>query len=238
MTETPGKKSECSDFEDKSNLSYDLLILIVNCGLGSKASKIAKENGAKGTTTFLGHGTESNKLLKFLEISDIRREIVLVLTDSSVKNCLIEIFRDEFHLEKPNHGILFSIPVNGILGASTCSYCNGEVKNTETYTTGGGHMHDAIMVIVEKGSAEDVIDSATSAGARGGTIINARGAGIHETAKLFAMEIEPEKEVVLIISDSDKTEKISHKIKSDLDMDSPGKGIMIILPVNEAIGLH
>ena len=44
-----------------------------------------------------------------------------------------------------------------------------------------------------------MIDAATAAGSKGGTVINARS-GIHEEQTLF-MDIEPEKEIVLIISD-------------------------------------
>ncbi len=34
-------------------------------------------------------------------------------------------------------------------------------------------MHCAITVVVDKGKAEDVIDAATAAGSKGGTVINA-----------------------------------------------------------------
>ena len=65
------------------------------------------------------------------------------------------------------------------------------------------------------------MDAATEAGARGGTIINARGSGIHETSKLFAMEIEPEKEIVLIISEVAQAESITSAIREKMKIDEP-----------------
>ena len=60
-------------------------------------------------------------------------------------------------------------------------------------------MIQAILTVVEKGHAEEVIDAAVQAGSHGGTIINARGSGVHETATLFGLGIEPEKELVICL---------------------------------------
>jgi len=81
------------------------------------------------------------------------------------------------------------------------------------------------------------MDVATKSGSRGGTIINARGSGIHETQKLFAMEIEPEKEIVLIIAKNEITELIVTSIREELKIDEPGKGIIFIQEVSKTYGL-
>jgi len=99
-------------------------------------------------------------------------------------------------------------------------------------------LYDAIFVIVDRGKAEAVIDAASKAGSKGGTIIHARGSGIHETSKLFAMEIEPEKEVVLILAEKNLTDPIVSTIREELQIDKPGKGIIFIQAVDRAYGLY
>ena len=99
-------------------------------------------------------------------------------------------------------------------------------------------MYKAIYTIVDKGRGEDVVKSAGEAGAKGGTIINARGSGIHETAKLFAMEIEPEKEIVLIILKTEQTDAVIDKISKDMELEKPGTGILFVLDVADAYGLR
>ena len=99
-------------------------------------------------------------------------------------------------------------------------------------------MYHLLNVIVDKGKAEDVIDAATSAGSKGGTIINARGSGIHETSKLFAMEIEPEREIVMILSEYGNTDAIVASIRENLKIDAPGKGIIYIQDVNKTYGIY
>jgi nitrogen regulatory protein PII len=99
-------------------------------------------------------------------------------------------------------------------------------------------MYNAIYVVVDKGKAESVIDAAKEAGARGGTIINARGSGIHETSKLFSMDIEPEKEIVLILADDQITSPITSSVREKLQIDQPGNGIIFVQSVNKTYGLR
>ena len=56
-----------------------------------------------------------------------------------------------------------------------------------------------IVSIVRKGWGSTVLEASVNAGARGGTVLFGRGAGIHEREKIFGMSIEPEKEVLLTI---------------------------------------
>nr|WP_246566297.1 P-II family nitrogen regulator [Tissierella simiarum] len=97
--------------------------------------------------------------------------------------------------------------------------------------------YEVIFTIVERGVGQEVVDIATSAGSRGATIINARGSGIHENTMFFSMNIEPEKEIVMIIIEKEKSDKIIKSIKETLQIDEPGKGIMFVMDVNKTSGL-
>ena len=99
-------------------------------------------------------------------------------------------------------------------------------------------MYHSITVIVDKGKAEQVVEVATKAGAQGGTVINGRGSGIHETSKVFSMDIEPEKEIVLILSKAEMTESIVSSIAKEMQIDMPGNGIVYVQDVNRTYGLY
>ena len=213
--------------------NIELLCLIVNYGLGSKVLHIAKQCGIKGGTIYLGKGTVSNRILEFLALSDVRKEVVLMISNKQAVSELIKVLDAEFKFDKPNHGIAFTTSIVSVMGAS--SY-----KGEKSVEIRGGDqpMYNSITVVVDKGRAEDVIDAATKAGSRGGTIINARGAGIHETSKVFSMDIVPEKEIVLILSEGEKTDYIVDSIRKQLKMDEPGNGIIYIQEVNKTYGLY
>ena len=99
-------------------------------------------------------------------------------------------------------------------------------------------MYKVIYTIVEKGRAEEAIDAATKAGARGGTIINARGAGPHDVQKIFSVEIEPEREIVFIIAKCDMKDSIVNSIREHLKIDEPGNGVLYVVDLIEVYGLH
>jgi len=218
--------------ESSPNKTLEILYVIVNYGLGSKVLNVAKQNGISGGTVYLGKGTIKNRILEFLDLNDVQKEIVLMVADKATADDAIAKLNKEFKFYKPNHGVAFSISVGCVLGSRSClrdsKICRGEDKI----------MYQAIFVIVDKGKAENVIEAATQAGSRGGTIINARGSGVHETSKVFSMNIEPEKEIVLILSKCNKADTIISSIRQNLRIDEPGNGIIFVQEVNQTYGLY
>lgn len=95
-----------------------------------------------------------------------------------------------------------------------------------------------IVSIVNKGHCGTVIDASLEAGAEGGTIITGRGSGIHEKAKIFSFAIEPEKEVVLTLVPSDRTEKVLDAIVKATKLNELGNGIAFVLEVEKTTGIN
>jgi nitrogen regulatory protein PII len=218
---------------DAKVADIELICAIVNYGLGSKVVKVAKECGIEGGTITLGKGTVNNRILEFLGLSDVRKEVVCMIGDEVIATRALEALNQEFAFHKPNHGIAFTTSICSVAGKRSYSGCGGTTEKRGE----GSTMYQAIVTIVDKGKAEDVIDAATKAGSKGGTIINGRGSGIHETSKVFSMDIEPEKEIVLILSEVGTTDAIVAAIKEELQIEEPGKGIMFVQDVNRAYGL-
>ncbi|MDR3206812.1 MAG: P-II family nitrogen regulator [Oscillospiraceae bacterium] len=213
---------------------FDLVCCVVNRGGGTHILGLAKRHGVHGGTICVGRGTaHRSKLLDFLEMTDVRREIVLMLTEhTSAREAMLFLAR-EMSFHKRNSGICFSVPVKDILGIRNLTHVDLEHQEAQNEA-----MYNAIFTIVEKGLAENVVDAAVSAGARGGTIINARGSGIHEIDTVFSMPIEPEREMVMILASRDLTDGIAQAIRTQLHIDEEGKGILFVLGVNEAHGLY
>jgi len=219
-----------NDSLNKNNLT--LIFVIVYSKMASKILKYSKKCGISGGTIFYGTGTiPNNKILGLLGFDEVNKEIVLMLGEKEVAYHTLEMLNVKFKLYKPNHGIAFALPVSQILGSNLFSEERRENKVEKP-------KYNLVFTIVDRGNAERVIDAAILAGSKGGTIINARGSGIHETSKLFNMEISPEKEVVLIVCDSLKTDQITKKIYEELEIEKPGNGIIFVQDVDKAYGLY
>lgn len=214
-------------------LEHELICCIVNSGQGSKALKIAKNNGIRGGTVFMGSGTVRNKVLEFLAMDDVRKELVFMAAPRETALDAAKALVKGMGFNKKNHGIAFMIPMNNLIGSMDNEFNaeneDGVVKD---------NMYSAIFTVVDRGIGSDVVDAANEAGARGATIIHARGSGIHETGMLFAMQIEPEKDMVLILAKDDVRSGIIASIRERLHIDEPGKGIIFTMGVSEAFGLY
>ncbi|MET3557810.1 nitrogen regulatory protein PII [Streptococcus rupicaprae] len=212
--------------------SYTMLYVIVNYGSGSKVMHCLKKVGIPGGTIIPGLGTVKHGLLNFLSLYEEEKEIVAIGTDNQTAEEVTDYLDKIFQFDKPHHGLVMTVPLRAIVGSRRyLSKKEIQMKEKET-------MYQLITTIVERGRAEEVIEAAQSQGSRGGTILNGRGAGIHETSTLFQMAIEPEKEVVWIITETEKTEPIVNAIESVLAIDQPGQGIIFVQDISDVRGLY
>lgn len=99
------------------------------------------------------------------------------------------------------------------------------------------HEHELIITIVNRGYADDVMEAAKTAGARGGTIVYGRGAGVTEGQKFFGIEIQPEKELILILVTRDARSNVMKAITSGAGLTSEGRGLTFSLPVDDVAGV-
>lgn len=94
-----------------------------------------------------------------------------------------------------------------------------------------------IVTIVDKGFTDLVMNAAREQGARGGTVLNARGTSNKEIEEKFKIVISSEKEVVLILANVDASDNILKSINEAAGLHTKGKGIAFALPVEDVVGL-
>ena len=97
--------------------------------------------------------------------------------------------------------------------------------------------HEVIFCVVNAGFSEAVMDAAKEFGARGGTVIRARGTANSESEKLFGITIQPEKEIVMILVPSDIKDDILHALYKEVGLKTPGQGIAFSMPVDNVVGI-
>ena len=97
--------------------------------------------------------------------------------------------------------------------------------------------HEVIFCVVNAGFSESVMDAAKEFGARGGTVIHARGTANTEAERLFGITVQPEKEIVMILVPSEIKDDILHALYRAVGLKTPGQGIAFSMPVDAAVGL-
>ena len=97
--------------------------------------------------------------------------------------------------------------------------------------------YEVIFAIVNEGYAEDVMDVARQQGARGGTILNARGVAREEAAAFFGISLNIEKEIVMMVVPKEIKNDILNAIYKEMGMAKKAQGIAFTLPVTDVAGL-
>ena len=95
---------------------------------------------------------------------------------------------------------------------------------------------ELIITVMRKGWGEVALKASLDAGAQGGTIVFGRGTGIHERKTLLGMRIDPEKEVLFSVVRSEISEKVLDAIGKAVELEKPGTGIAMIVPLSKVIG--
>jgi nitrogen regulatory protein PII len=93
-----------------------------------------------------------------------------------------------------------------------------------------------ITCILERGKANKVIDAALEAGAQAATVFFARGRGLRERLGFLGKLIQPEKEVILIVTREEETKAVFDRVTTEAKLREPGKGFAYIQPVEQAVG--
>lgn len=98
--------------------------------------------------------------------------------------------------------------------------------------------YEVIFCIVNNGFSDVVMDVAKKNGARGGTILHAKGSGNEEAEKFYGIVITPEKEIVMILVEKEIKDVILHAIYEKVGLASPGQGIIFSLPIAHVAGIN
>ncbi len=222
---------------DQTTENIQLITLILSENQSHKCTHLLKEKHIRGGMVIIGRGTVSSAVLNLLGVTSQKREIISFLVKAKKSREIMDYFDKSLQLSKPGHGIAYITPVTAAIGLP------GENSNSEQMPAGtaqcmeGECMFKKLTVIVDRGMANDVMDIARKAGIRGGTILHGRGTGAEIATSLFGIEIEPEKELVIILTPNELVDKVVHALSTELKLEEPGKGILFVEPVLDTRGL-
>jgi len=206
-------------------MKYKLIVSVVPHDKGELITKAATDAGSTGGTVLMGRGISGNSFVTALGLGETSQDVVYILTDYEQKENISKSIKKAVENEKHNFGEIFTVNTNIFL--KNGNVAEGENKMAEEKSL------ELITVILNKGYADDAMAAARKAGAGGGTVINARGTAKESDAKFFGMQIVPEKEMLLIVVESDKKNNVLNEIKTLPCLAEPGSGIAFCSEVED-----
>jgi nitrogen regulatory protein PII len=108
-----------SDNTGHEKFKFDLIFAIVNHGFSDEFMNTAREAGASGGTVINARGQAHEGAVKFFGISvQDEKEIILILTTREKKVHIMQAVSEAHGLNSKAHGIVFSVPVDNVIGPS------------------------------------------------------------------------------------------------------------------------
>lgn len=192
-----------------------LLITFAERGHGSNIAKIYARNNVFCNYQSSGRGTASSELLDVLGVGTTERDILISMGADNSVNRLMQRLDDDLGEQIDTQGIAFDMPLTGmsnLMAAALMAKGQGDGGN-------GGEIMDQssknslILIVVNQGHTDEVMDTARGAGARGGTIIRSRWAGQTDDSKHFyGISLQEEKEIIAIVTTAESRNAIMEMI--------------------------
>lgn len=181
-------------------------------------------------------GTAPTEMMDIFGLGTNDKDIVISLgSEITVKNMMAN-YGTIFESHTKYGGIMIIIEVSAASRVLTEIMNFNSDKNIER---GDGamkneHHNNLIIISVNEGYADDVMQVARKAGATGGTIIKGRLADAEFVAELKNTEIDEERELLVILAPLKTSKQIMEDINREFGINSKANGIITAIPTEKA----
>lgn len=223
--------------------SMKLVVTFAERGYGKALAKLYEERNVFCSYQYMGHGTASSELLDVLGIGTAEKDILIsYASKENAENLLFKLI-NELQEDSYGNGIVFDMSMTGLnslvatvlMGQQGQQWQPGQDK-------GGSNMdvkadHSLILITVNQGNTDDVMDTARQAGARGGTVIRARWAGPDDTSQFYGISVQTEKEIIAIVTETEKRNAIMEVINKKHGLTSEAGAVLCSVGIDHMVRL-
>jgi nitrogen regulatory protein PII len=199
-----------------------------------------------------GRGTASSEIVNLLGFGVTEKAVFICLVQSTDTAHIIREVRHAMGARSAGAGIAFSIPLGGITARILAMFTEAaqeaaaaqrsdmaDNNNPEEKTMKAIEIkNEMIISILNNGNSEAFMAEARKAGARGGTVISARGISQEAMKTFFGISVQAEKEIIFILAEKDTVVPIMNAVKTDFGASSKAAGIIFSLPVDQVMSLN
>ncbi len=200
--------------------------------------RLYKDKGLDTHFIMLGHGTANQRYLRLLALNESEKMVCLSVVTGRKWLEAKRAMSVRLRIEAPGVGIAYVIPLAAIGGKRELMFltdgqgfekgAEGELKGTE---------QELLVVIGNQGYSEQIMDAARAAGARGGTVIHARGTGQEKAERFLGISLASEKDLILIVAAADQKAEMMRRIIHDAGPGTGAGAVVFSLPVTDTAGI-
>ena len=214
-----------------------LIVSIVDRGRGTAMQRLYAKRQVSLHLQCAGKGTATSEILDILGLGSSEKDVVLSWAAASAARELLRALDNELRGSVGTAGIVFSLPLSGLssLPANLLAYHAESVKENGGERTMSEN--SLILAVCNRGWTDPVMSTAKAHGARGGTVIRGRLAGLEELEQALSMDLQAEKEVVAIVVPTELRRPIMDAVNAEHGLRREAQTVLCSLPIEEIVRL-
>lgn len=185
----------------------------------------------------LGQGTATTEQLLLYDLEQSEKVIVSTIVTADSMKRLMKLAKRKLFIDIPGNGVMMAVPLKSVGGGRSLAYI------TDEQVIGGSvpdmnFEYELIVVILNEGYADFVMDAARNAGATGGTVFHAKGTGRAKAEKFYGVSLAEEKDMIYILAATGKKSSIMKEITKECGTETKAGAVCFSLPVSEVAGIR
>ncbi len=212
------------------------LLSIVERDKGKKLIKELESINIRINFQSVGFGTAPTEMMDIFGLGTNDKDIIISLGAEDVIKNMLANFGTLFASHSKYGGLMIVIQVAAASRVLTEILDFNRDKNTEK---GDGamkneHHNNLIIISVNEGYSDNVMQAARKAGATGGTIIKGRLAEVEQFAEMQNVNMDGEREILCILAPLKTSKQIMEDVNKDFGITSKANGVVIAIPTEKA----
>ncbi|MDE6639557.1 MAG: hypothetical protein K2K63_03435 [Acetatifactor sp.] len=185
----------------------------------------------------VGQGTASSEMMDILGLGSSDKDIVLSYAPRKVVAALAAELTKDLSSGMGYNGLMMLLSTSAInniaaeLLMQTVQTENSEIEGEASAMKSEYH-HSLILITVNQGYTDGVMQTAKKAGATGGTVIRARLEGVEQ---VMALQVQEEKEIIAILAPDSVRNQIMEEVNKEFGLRSEARGVVCSVPVDRAM---
>ena len=216
------------------------IMLLFSILARGKAKPYMDQLTAKGVAFHMqmaAHGTAPSEMMDIFGLGNTDKDVVISYATESCANAYVEEITKSVGASTGFGGLMMCFKLSAI-NRLTAEIINRSAPDTEA--KGGSkpmantHKQQLILVTVNQGFTNQVMQTAKKAGAMGGTILRARLASADKLEQYGDIAAQEEKEIIAILAPEGVASKIMEEVNKEHGFHTEACGTITSLPVDKA----
>lgn len=214
-----------------------MVFSIIGRGKSAKYMEMLKTKNIHFHFQMTAFGTAPSEMLDIFGLGNNDKDVVISLANEEYVDAYTAEFAKNLGTAAEYGGIMMTLrlsAINRLTAEIVYRTHRGSGDKGEKNKMKDKQKHQLILITVNQGYTEEVMQTAKRAGAMGGTILRARLAIDEHAEQVGELDLQREREILSILAPGGTAQEIMEAINREHGATSAANGMIISLPVDKA----